>query len=387
VVLQSGHPRWFFLSTTSDLLIYDLTDPRAPKQAGRLPLPTWENEDIDVGAGLALMSHDVPVAGPDSPVGGQLVVVDTSDPTKPLPLGNVSLPDGAGHTATCLDGCRWAYASNGATLAAVDLSNPAAATTTRVPRPAASGSVHDVDQDGDGIVWLSGEVGISAVAVHPVATLGSRVARLSATASVTKPVVLTTTGAPGTSPGVRVGILHNSQRPRDIAYRGFSRGEVLLASEESTAADCRDGGRFHTFDARGLRTGAPLRVLDSVAPAELKASVAPGLGAGCSAHWFTTNGPLAAVAWYGAGLRLLDVTDPTHVRQVGRYVPQEPRTWSAYWVPGTQYVYALDLNRGIDVLEVTAHPGAREVAPLDHHVKSLTLTRVVSGAVCSSATT
>lgn len=386
LVLENGQGRYLYVSTAGSLLVYDLADPAAPREIGRLPLPTYQNEDVDGNSELALLADDVPVRGSNSAVGGQLVLASVKDKSRPQPLSVASLPDGAGHTATCLDGCRWAYASAGATLAAVDLSDPAQPAVSRVPLPAQTGPVHDADVDPDGVVWLAGRQGLAAVAVGPVTKLGPRVAALSRTATPLRPVVLTSTGKPGTTPAVSAGILHGSLRPTSTRYAassGLAPGDVVLAGEEAGADDCRDGGRFHVFDARGLRDGRDLALLDSVAPAETTSSTAPGLGAGCSAHWFTTQGSLAAVAWFGAGLRILDFGNPRKVRQIARYVPVEPRTWSAYWIPGTRYVYALDLHRGIDVLEVTARAGAPEVGALDHARRGRPVAELVRGSLCS----
>lgn len=373
------------VSTAAGLITYDVSRPEEPRELGRLPLPTYQNEDLDVGGGLALLSEDVPVRAADSPVGGQLVVVSVADPSRPAVLAEVPLPDGAGHTATCLLECRWAYASNGATLVAVDLRSPSSPVVHRLPLPAASGAVHDLDEDDRGLVWLSGEGGVTAVAVAPVRNLGASVARRTAAASPLAPVELTSTGPAGSSALTRVGVAHGSLRPLDVDWRGpLGRGDVLLVAEESTADDCLDGGRLHTVDVRGLGTGGRLTVLDSAAPVDRKASTAPGLGAGCSAHWFSTSGPLVAAAWFGAGVRVFDASDPRRLRQVARYVPTEPRTWTTVWVPGTRIVYALDLHRGIDVLRVDARPGGPAVGDTDHQPRPATLARLTDSARCSS---
>ena len=41
--------------------------------------------------------------------------------------------------------------------------------------------------------------------------------------------------------------------------------------------------------------------------------------AGCSAHYFEIEGPMLGAAWYGQGLRLLDISNARDVRQVGYY--------------------------------------------------------------------
>lgn len=373
------------VSTAAGLITYDVSRPEAPRELGRLPLPTYQNEDLDVGGGLALLSEDVPVRAGNSPAGGQLLVVSVADPARPQLLAEVPLPDGAGHTATCLLACRWAYASSGATLIAVDLQVPAKPVVHRVPLPAASGDVHDVEQDDRGVVWLSGRGGVTALAVAPVRTLGAAVARRTAAATPTAPVELTSSGAAGSTALNRVGLAHGSLRPMDVDWSGpLGKGDVLLVGEESTADACVDGGRLHSVDARGASTGRTLTVLDSVAPVDRKATTAPGLGAGCSAHWFSTSGPLVAAAWFGAGVRVFDASDPRRLRQVASYVPTEPRTWATVWVPGTRIVYALDLHRGIDVLRVDARPGSPEVGTTDHQPRPATLSSVVEGARCSS---
>ena len=39
----------------------------------------------------------------------------------------------------------------------------------------------------------------------------------------------------------------------------------------------------------------------------------------CSAHYFEIEGSTVAAAWYGQGLRLIDASDATNLRQVGYY--------------------------------------------------------------------
>ncbi len=374
-----------YVSTAAGLITYDVRDPAAPRELGRLPLPVFQNEDLDVDGGIALLAEDMPVTTPDTPVGGQLLVVSVSDPSRPMLLSQVSLPDGAGHTATCLLACRWAYASNGSTLVAVDLRKPAAPVVHRIPLPPASASIHDVEEDERGIVWLSGFGGVTALAIAPVRSLGAAVARRTAAATPSAPVELSSTGPAGGSPLTRVGLAHGSLRPVDVDWRGpLGRGDVLLVAEESVADECVDGGRLHTVDVRGLATGGPLRLLDSAAPVDRPASKAPGLGSRCSLHWFATSGPLVAAAWFGAGVRIFDASDPARLRQVGSYVPTEPRTWATVWVPGTQIVYALDLNRGIDVLRVDVRPGAAAVGTTDHQPRGATVARLTDSGRCSS---
>ena len=71
---------------------------------------------------------------------------------------------------------------------------------------------------------------------------------------------------------------------------------------------------------------------------------------------------MVAIGFYGQGTRILDVSDPTDIKQAG-YIrirvaasggtPAQPanNTSAAYWHNG--YIYIADYTRGIDVLRYT----------------------------------
>src|SRR5215218_4042593 len=99
-----------YVSSLTGVSIYDIRVPQAPVRVGRLELPNAQNEDVDVGSGILLVSDD--------PFGGRgiLHVIDVSDPANPRPLStyttwapgliDFALPPprrrGIGHTATCI---------------------------------------------------------------------------------------------------------------------------------------------------------------------------------------------------------------------------------------------------------------------------------------------
>ena len=70
---------------------------------------------------------------------------------------------------------------------------------------------------------------------------------------------------------------------------------------------------------------------------------------------------MVAIAFYGQGVRVLDMSDPTDPTQAGYIrIPSQTRAESrrsannasaAYWHNG--YVYTADYTRGIDVLKFT----------------------------------
>ncbi len=119
--------------------------------------------------------------------------------------------------------------------------------------------------------------------------------------------------------------MHNSLRPTDNSSRaaGVPRGGVLIGTEEDFTTPCDKSGRL-----------------------------------GCSAHYFEQSRSTLGVAWYGQGLRLLDISNARDVRQIGYYrvTGTDPATnpssnsWDLEW--NGRYVYLFDMNRGIEVLKL-----------------------------------
>lgn len=168
-----------YVTGTEGLEIYDVARPELPVLTGALPLPHFENEDVDLGGDILLISND-PSEGL-----GFLYVVDISNPRLPKlrgvlqngvgdgqaqdlldifgvpPVGG--LPDtGIGHTASCVKAdCSWAYlagTSKGITI--VDLRNPAEPKIAGGFVPDITGlATHDVQVDATGIAWIVGAEG------------------------------------------------------------------------------------------------------------------------------------------------------------------------------------------------------------------------------------
>src|SRR3954447_26412074 len=199
LTLPAGHPvgvrfrdQYMYVTGVEGLTIYDISDPALPKPTGALPLPHFENEDVDLGGNTLLITND-----PSEGV-GILYVVDISNPSLPKIAGVMSngfiedpginvilgaigldpvpypLPAGTGHTASCVDKlCQWAYlagTSHGITI--VDLRNPAAPAVAGSFKPPITGlATHDVQVDGKGLAWIVGADGSAAYdvrdPVHP----------------------------------------------------------------------------------------------------------------------------------------------------------------------------------------------------------------------------
>lgn len=91
-----------------------------------------------------------------------------------------------------------------------------------------------------------------------------------------------------------------------------------------------------------------------VSPLENRFSAQPGR---FGAHQFEEKirGTLVYATWFSGGLRVIDVADPSHPREVGHYVPEpispEPAPQSNdVAVDGNGLIYVIDRNRGLDIL-------------------------------------
>ena len=341
------------------LWVFDVARPEEPRLVAHLPLPLWQNEDVDLSAKrkILLVANDrrtstAPVPGtsnaPQLP--GVLFVYDIADPQRPalksalaLPAEVGSKPDGtrlhgAGHTATCVLDCRYAYVSGArdGSVLVVDLRDPAEPRVLgSVPTPAGAahraydpGLVHDVNVDPYGNVWMSGTGG---TAMYAPITDPLRPRLLAAT-------------APEDNARTNQVIHHNSMR--------LDRQHVLISEEAfngcgaaDPASDVPQGGRFQTWRID--------RDTGRLVPLALFSKTIPGVRT-CSSHWMDVNRhDVVADAFFDAGTRFFDVADPARLRQVGWFRPDDGAAGQAQYVPGRpDLVYVSDYLRGLDVVRI-----------------------------------
>jgi hypothetical protein len=361
-----------YVSSTSGLSIYDVGAPAAPRRVGRLDLPNWENEDIDVGGGIALISNDPSVGA------GRLHVIDVSDPASPsllssfdtgsaFPTGGFGpIGRGTGHTASCVQDCRYAYlAGTLSGIDIVDLTDPSApkyADPANFPATEATGGLatHDVQFDQAGLAWVTGAGGTAAYDVS----------------DPTHPVLVHRTNEQGDSRydetlGADDGstyndfVHHNSMRLRNASLASLPAGAdpaadsnvVLVTEEDYNRPTCRGAGSFESW---AIGAGGILAPLD-----KWDVEIDPSRQSLCSAHYFDERAGLVAQGWYEQGVRFLDVSNPADIRQVGFWIPAKTLMWGALYPPtdpSGEVVYALDNTRGIDILRFD-RPGPGEPAP------------------------
>jgi hypothetical protein len=339
-----------YVSGWAGITVLDIAVADAPRVAGVLPLPHFENEDVDLCGNTLIVVNDR--AARD--VGSVMYVVSIANPTAPvvsavLPLGLTGSGRGSGHIANFVKAdCSQLWVDGGDLVEVVDLTTPAAPRSLGKFESAASLSdafkvTHDTELDSTGILWSVG---------------GGGAAGYRLTSDPLAPQLLGTTGTAGRNPSpYNDFILHNSQR----------RGKTLLVTEEdyidtdeTPPGGCRGQGKFETWDLGRLNRGtiAPLGTweteLNGMFTGGAVDSKAP-VTVNCSSHWFDAKDGVAAVGWYEQGVRFLDYRAPADITQVGYYIPINGSTWAAYWSPSDpsgEVVYTADAYRGVDVLRI-----------------------------------
>jgi hypothetical protein len=353
-----------YVSGWGGITVLDIAQADAPAIVGALPLPHFENEDVDLCGNTLIVVNDREAKD----LGSIMYVISIANRTSPavsaiLPLGLTGNGRGSGHIANFVKAdCSQVWVDGGDLVEVVDLTVPSAPRSLGKFESAASLSPafkvsHDTELDSTGTVWNVG---------------GGGAAGYRLTANPLAPQLLATTGAAGKNPSpYNDFILHNSQR----------HGKTLLITEEDyidtdevPPGGCRGQGKFETWDLSRLNKGAitPLDTweteLNGMFTGGAVDSKAP-VTVNCSSHWFDAKDGVAAVGWYEQGVRFLDYRTPTQITQVGYYIPANGSTWAAYWSPTDpkgEIVYTADAYRGVDVLRIAdgGRTGKKVKAPV-----------------------
>jgi hypothetical protein len=371
--------------------------------------------------------HTQDPANPACPPGGSTTLVGCksgffvmsyADPKNIRLVGDfVELP--SGHTSSCIQDCKYIWTGgparradldwlgtiipqvgpvalpndrligNGRPIWVTDLRDPANPRVSDQPvdiwrNDHYTDYSHDVDEDDQGIAWVAGRGGTRGYATSgwhrdPYQNRWRR-------ATPFDPILVAGGGiewddpADGTDPGVAQAtmFMHNSGRPTDGAVRadGVKKGNVLIGTEEDFTTPCGKSGRIVATDITDSLGGEPasqstrtnpyrMKALDSFHPfLDTPETANPALG--CSAHYFEIEGPMLGAAWYGQGLRLVDIHDAEDMRQVGYYRVATPAGGDATVNPNSNswdvafysdrrkgdLIYLFDMSRGVEILRL-----------------------------------
>lgn len=398
-----------YVNTLNGISVYDISDPELPTLTGFYPLPHFENEGMDVGERadgtkfviIGLDQYGVSATSETlARTSRAIYIIDVTDPSAPF-LRSELKTETSTHTVQCADAvCDIIYTSGiyEDTFEVIDVSDLDAPAIV-AKRASTIGGSHQWTEDDAGIIWGASWDGAAGMDVT----------------DQRNPVTLNTTdangrkGAPG---GYNDFVLHNVDRPNATAFiqtpvldadgldtgrvqsgtkatASVEDGNVLLVTEEDYDNPVCGGdageGAFSTWyipsldadqaavdNPLGKPYGGTITPLDKWNTEILNSGQPTVAGALCSAHYFTYNDAgFVAQGWYQQGTRILDVRDPSDIKQVGYWFTGDTETWHAYWVPerdeegvvtgkDTNLVYTNDVARGIDVLRVTLPDSAPE---------------------------
>jgi hypothetical protein len=413
---------------------FDVSDPKNPEPLDSF-LPAdlaeggyWQNEDMELDTRRKLIigaldprHNDAPptectgtnaekIANPLCRSG--FYVISYADPANLRQVGDfVALP--SGHTSSCIKHCKFIWTGgparrgnptldwlgpiidadpnqppslanrligDGRPIWVTDLRDPANPQVSDEPidlwrNDGYTDYSHDVDEDEQGIAWVSGRGGIRGYATSGVHRdpYQNRYRR----ASPFDPILVAGGGVGGTAQPVM--LMHNSGRPTDGSVRadGVENGNVLIGTEEDFTDPCEQSGRIVLSDLTDSWGGEPaskstranpyrMKPLDTFHPfIDTPETANPELE--CSAHYFEIEGPMLGAAWYGQGLRLLDIHDADDVRQVGYYrvtgttdengENPSSNSWDLAFRSDRKkgdLVYLFDMWRGVEILRMKA---------------------------------
>ena len=291
-----------------------------------------------------------------------LYIVDVKDPWHPQILTYQWVP--AGHTATCINDCRYLWsmgpANNGShvngqpqDIAGVlhpewsgvpvfvtDVRDPLHPYTYAQPVDMLRNNnhtayTHSADVDQHGVVWTSGFGGVRGFwtrGKHLDPTTGEK-----RYATAMDPIPYAGGSVHSNDPSFATSILehnafhrtqahsdHSSKKVTSADGRTFNKEDLLYITQENTVS-CTStsgggSGRFVVANLAGSYGGEDWAstvnesnrfFIETIGDYSAKNNPGENPTAGCSAHWFTVLGDMVAIAFYGQGVRILDMSDPT----------------------------------------------------------------------------
>jgi hypothetical protein len=351
-----GH--YLYVTSTKDLEIYDITDPKNPALVGAVTVNVeFENEQVPTDGKILGISGQTPTVNgggicPGNASTGCIALYDVRNPAAPTLIANVT--NAGDHTSACVtvagQTCAYMYGSGGhITDVRTALSNgqatllPTKWTDAVVARGfTRPSSCHHVTEARPGIL---------VTACEPVYILS---VNAEDGGSIDNPAVL---GAANyqQAPDDKNRFVHSAIWPN----AGFDK-ILLTGGETNFQPTCgATNGAFSTFLTGGTASAPTFTYADEVRP--VAGNITDGnppqgtFHLGCSVHWFEQNptfldGGLVALASYENGTRFEQIGADGKITEVGFFEPIGGSTSAPHWAPDNRTVYAIDYQRGVDVI-------------------------------------
>lgn len=351
-----GH--YLYVTSTKDLEIFDITTPDNPVMVGSVTVNVeFENEQVPTDGKLLGISGQTPTVNsagicPGTVRTGCLALYDVRNPAAPSLITNVL--NAGDHTSACItvagQTCAYMYGSGGHitdTRTALTNGQATLLSTTWTDAVVARGfarpsSCHHVTEARPGII---------VTACEPVYILSVNAADGG---SIANPAIL---GAANYSqaPDDKTRFVHSAIWPN-----GGTDKILLTGGETNFQPTCgATNGAFSTFLTSGTPQAPTFTYVDELRPvAGSYTDGNPPQGTfhlGCSVHWFEQNptflnGGLVALAEYENGTKFLQIGADGKITEVGFFEPLGGSTSAPHWAPDNRTVYAIDYQRGLDVI-------------------------------------
>ena len=325
--------KYFYMNDQQKIIIFDISTPDNPTVAGILPMPQeflLSREDLDTNGKIMIVPNTVTASadGNPSPSTSALYVVDVEDKSNPTIIGKAV--GGGSHTSSCVLDCKWAWNSDGRIIDLRDPTNPTIIEEKWGDGMPATGA-HDVNEVAPGIVLTSS---------NPMMLLDAR-------KDPTHPKLLAV-GADVKVPGV----WHSNDWPQNGKDRF-----IMLGTESNVKPQCSESnGGVMLWDSSGWQKTRSFELVDQYwVKNGTYVDGNPAVDLSCSSHWLEAhpkfrNGGIVAAAFFEHGSRFLNITPKGQIEEAGWFVPYAGSTSATYWI-NNEIVYAVDYQRGIDVLK------------------------------------
>lgn len=349
--LYVGH-----MAAPSGTSIYDISDPRNPKQVARIDLPEgWHSHKVRVKDGIMIVNHEE--NGPRNVLehgqafAGGLMIYNVEDPASPKPITKWTTP-GKGVHRYDFDG-RYAYLSAtdegyvGNIVRILDLKDPA--------KPVEAGRW-----------WIPGQWSAGGEEYpwawftqprchHPLRT-GDRLhvsywhhgLFILDISDISKPKMV---GQHRRSPAFP----HPTHTCLVIPQKLKGRDCMVVADEDVAKLHPHAPAFAMVYDITDETIPTPISTIN-VPGIDKDGSPQPPM-TGCHQPSEVFTGTIVPFAWFAQGLRLFDVADPYAPREVGFYVPDpapganRPSS-NDVTMDARGLIYLVDRIAGVDIIEV-----------------------------------
>ena len=327
------------------LHVIDITDPANARQVAWLKCSVYQSDiQISHDQRTVIMASDDTGSPESCLLVGKLgfLTVDITDPTNPRAIGMADIPLGS-HNVTAHPSKPYVYNSDS------ELTGPGEIQIWSIANPAepelvntvvsAPHSPHDISFNEEGTMAVT-----AAVSHFDIFD----------TTDVENPVLTFTDQCPGCS------ITHDAKFTPD--------GTHIFIGDEAGGGlpfPC-PGGALYAYEITGNPV-TPLPILVGTYEPVVVASAQGGVGA-CTSHVFeiSDDSKRIVISWYTAGTRLLDITDPAAITELGWFIPEDGDSWSSKFHPrmGKTWVFSNDINHGFDVYKIGEGGGGGGGDPL-----------------------